>query len=50
MAVLNYRTGPWFRDEGNPFGRRGVNRRKVRRAARCKAKRAEARLWDRHDH
>lgn len=45
MAVLNYRTGPWFHDENRPFPRRrGQNRRNLRRVARRMAKRAEERL------
>ncbi|GKQ34742.1 hypothetical protein ACFVOR_34775 [Streptomyces sp. NPDC057837] len=45
MAVLNYRTGPWFHDETRPFPRRrGENRRNQRRNARRMAKRAEERL------
>lgn len=45
MAVLNYRTGPWYHDENRPFPRRrGESRRNHRRSARRMAKRAEARL------
>lgn len=45
MAVLNYKTGPWFPDEDRPArGQRSILRRRRRRMARRKAKRAEERL------
>ncbi|MFJ6437870.1 hypothetical protein [Streptomyces sp. NPDC091416] len=45
MAVLNYRTGPWFHDENRPFSRRrGETRRNHRCSARRMAKRADERL------